>query len=173
MALIDKLEGIIGKEGRTNLTNNRAYKFCVDAIAMNVFSLSYALNEKFVAGMDWEEVGKTRLAAAVGNTITGRLYGIFRDWMIKKFNVRKDSHWIKKYGVDVLTFAAGQNPLYMLYMAASGADLKEIGTAAAFLTLVAPLAGRPQGVTYDFTRKQFGLESAYLEEDKEKEYHLG
>ena len=163
MALIDKLEEIIGKEKRTNLTNNKVYKFCVDAIAMNVFSLSYALNEKFVAGMDWEEVGKTRLAAAIGNTITGRPYGIFRDWMMKKFNVREDSHWVKKYVVDILTFATGQTPLYMLYMAASGADLKEIGTAAAFLTLVAPLAGRPQGATYDFTRKQFGLESAYLE----------
>lgn len=169
MALIDKLEEIVGKEGRTKLVNNRAYKFCVDAIAMNVFSLSYALNEKFIAGMDWEEVGKTRIAAAVGNTITGRPYGIFRDWMMKKFNVREDSNWVKKYSVDVLTFATGQTPLYMLYMAFSGADLNEIGTAATFLTFVAPLAGRPQGATYDLTRKQFGLESAYLEDKKNDE----
>ena len=133
---------------------------------MNVFSLSYALNEKFIAGMDWDEVGKTRLAAAVGNTITGRPYGIFRDWMMKKFKVRRQSHWLKKYAVDVLTFATGQTPLYVLYMAASGADIKEMGTAAAFLTFVAPLAGRPQGATYDFMRKQFGLESAYLNNQK-------
>lgn len=159
--LIGKLEGVLGKEKVEKLVNNKIYKFCVDAVAMNVFSLSYALNEKFMAGMDWEEVGKTRLAAAIGNTLTGRPYGIFRDWMMKKFNVKEESHWLKKYGVDVLTFATGQTPLYMLFLAASGAELKEIETAATFLTFIAPLVGRPQGVTYDFTRKQFGLKTAY------------
>ena len=167
MTLINRLEKIIGNEKTEKLVNNEIYKFTIDAIAMNVFSLSYALNEKFIAGMDWDEVGKTRLAAAVGNTLTGRPYGIYRDWMMKKFRVKKNSGWLKKYAVDVLTFATGQTPLYMLYMAASGADIKEMGTAAAFLTFVAPLVARPQGVTYDLARKQFGLESAYLENSNE------
>jgi len=170
MTIISKLEKIIGKEKKKKLVNNGLYKFTVDAIAMNVFSLSYAINEKLIAGMDWDEVGKTRLAAAIGNTITGRPYGLYRDWMMRNFKVKKDSNWFKKYAIDVLTFATGQTPLYMLYMAASGADIKEMGTAAAFLTFVAPLAARPQGVAYDFARKQFGLESAYLENsDKNNE----
>lgn len=83
MTLVSKLERIIGEERTQKLVNNRVYKFSVDALAMNLFSLSYALNEKFIAGMDWTETGKTRLAAAIGNTITGRPYGIYRDFMMK------------------------------------------------------------------------------------------
>lgn len=162
MRLVNGLEKIFGKERTEKLVGSRVYKFTADAVAMNVFSLLYGLNERFVAGMDWEEVGKTRLAAAIGNTITGRPYGIYRDWMMKKLNVREDSSWLKKYAADVLVFATGQTPLYMLYLAASGADLEKMTKAAVFLTLVAPLAGRPQGATYEFTRKQFGLEGAFL-----------
>src|SRR3989344_2019919 len=133
MTLINRLEKIIGNEKTEKLVNNEIYKFTIDAIAMNVFSLSYALNEKFIAGMDWDEVGKTRLAAAVGNTLTGRPYGVFRDWMMKKLKIKENSHWLKKYGADVLTFVTGQTPLYMVFLAVSGADIKEMGTAAAFL----------------------------------------
>jgi len=74
MTIVRTLEKILGEEKTSSLVNNRAYKFCVDAIAMNVFSLSYAINEKFIAGMSWEETGKARIAAAVGNTLTGRPY---------------------------------------------------------------------------------------------------
>ena len=56
MVLINRLEKIIGEERTKKLVSNKLYKFSVDAIAMNVFSLSYALNEKFIAGMDWDEV---------------------------------------------------------------------------------------------------------------------
>ena len=44
MTLINRLEKIIGNEKTEKLVNNEIYKFTIDAIAMNVFSLSYALN---------------------------------------------------------------------------------------------------------------------------------
>ena len=91
MKLINGLERIIGRKGRENLVNNRFYNWAADIAAINLFSLSFALNEAFIAGMNWTEVGKTRLAAVVGNTIVGRPYGIYRDWIMKKLNVNDDS----------------------------------------------------------------------------------
>lgn len=166
MTIINRLEKIIGEEKIHKLINNKAYKILVDAAAMNLFSLSYALNERFVAGMDWNETGKARLAAAIGNTIAGRPYGIYRDYLMKKLNVKEDGHWLKKYSADVFTFATGQTPLYVAYLAAAGADAEQIVRGATFLTFVAPLTGRPQGATYDYLRNQFGLESAYAKDSK-------
>ena len=161
MTLVDIIEKTIGEERTQKLVNSRPYRFTVDAIAMNVFSLSYALNEKFIAGMDWTETGKARLAAAIGNTLTGRPYGIYRDYVMKKLNVTNETHWMKKYLADIFIFATGQTPLYLIYLAAAGADPDEIMKGTTFLTLVAPVTGRPQGVTYDYCRKQFGVEEPY------------
>src|SRR3989344_3266612 len=161
MKLINGLEKIIGNEGRKNLVKNRVYTWASDIAAINLFSLSFALNEAFIAGMDWAEVGKTRLAALVGNTIVGRPYGLYRDYVMKKLHVKEDSHWLKKYLVDVGTFATGQTPFYLGFLAVAGADVSEMTKAASFLTLAAPLVGRPQGFVYDKMREQFGLETAY------------
>lgn len=161
MRLINGLEKMIGEKGRERLVKNRFYNWTSDIVAINLFSLSFALNEAFIAGMDWNEVGKTRLAALVGNTVVGRPYGIYRDWVMKKLHVTEDSHWMKKYLVDVATFATGQTPFYLGFLTVAGADVPEMAKAASFLTLAAPLVGRPQGWVYDRMREQFGLETAY------------
>lgn len=166
MAIIGGLEKIIGKERTEKLKNNWAYKFCADAIAMNVFSLAYAINEKLIMGMSWEDTGKTRLAAAVGNTITATPYRLYRDWVMKKLKIKEKSHWFKKYLADVLIFTTGQTPLYFLYLLPTGANFDEMLRGATTLTLIAPIAGRPQGATYDYVRSQFGLKSAYVKDQK-------
>lgn len=169
MTIVETLEKILGEEKTSRLVNNRGYKFCVDAVAMNVFSLSYAINERFIAGMSWEDTGKARLAAAVGNTITGRPYGIYRDYMMRIFHVTEKSSWLKKYLADVFIFATGQTPLYILYLAAAGADMPQMIRGATFLTLVAPLTGRPQGITYEHCRRQFGMDGTYDVNAEKKE----
>lgn len=168
MKLINGLENIIGKERREKLVNNWLYTSISDIAAINLFSLTFALNEKLIAGMDWGEVGKTRLAAVVGNTIIGRPYGIYRNWVMKKLHVREDSHWLKKYLADVGTFATGQTPFYLVFLAVAGAEGAEMAKAATFLTLAAPLVGRPQGWTYDKMSEQFGLETAYEKSSEER-----
>ncbi|MFQ5531277.1 MAG: L-alanine exporter AlaE [Candidatus Nanoarchaeia archaeon] len=181
MSLVKK---ILGEEKMEKLVNSKVYRFGVDAVAMNLFSLVYVLNDKFMGDKDWSEAWATRLTAVVGNTLTGRPYGIFRDWMLKKFNVEEDSSFFKKYAVETLTFAIGQSPLYAMYLAGGdiapeiiqgsinldpqqimdsyqNVDPEAIGSAVTSLTFLAPLLGRPQGWTYDRVREQGGLESAY------------
>src|SRR3989344_7232132 len=178
--IIDSLQKIIGRERIEKLANNWAYKTSADAIAMNLFSLIYVLNDKFMGNKDWGEAWATRLTAAIGNTITGRPYGLFRDYMHKKFNIDDKSYWLKKYLVETLTFALGQSPLYAVYLAGGdmapdilngikNMDLHQIinsyqninpegvYSAATSLTLVAPVFGTPQGWTYDVVRDQFGV----------------
>ena len=167
MTLISKLEKIVGQEAAGHMVSNRLYRWTVDAMAMNLFSLSYALNEKYIAGMSWADTIQARLAAAVGNTLTGRPYGVYRDYMMKVLKVRQQSHWLKKYCADVLIFATGQTPLYWLYLTAAGATTQQKITGATFLTFVAPLTGRPQGITYDYLRNQFGMPTAYAQTEQE------
>jgi len=45
MRLINGLEKVIGEKGREKLVNNRAYTWVADIAAINLFSLSFALNE--------------------------------------------------------------------------------------------------------------------------------
>ncbi|MCH7568858.1 MAG: L-alanine exporter AlaE [Nanoarchaeota archaeon] len=166
MKFINSLEKIIGKERREKLVKNRAYTWVSDIAAINLFSLSFALNEAFIAGMDLEEVVKTRLAAVVGNTIVGRPYGIYRDWVMKKLDVTENSSRLKKYITDIGTFATGATPFYLVFLAVAGAEPDEMVKAATFLTLAAPLVGRPQGWVYDKMRGQFGLETAYEKSER-------
>ena len=166
MAIIKKtLEGILGEERFRNLKEFKSYKFGVEAFAMNTFSyLVAAPVELGIAGMSLGEHIKTRLAAAVTNTLTGRPYGIWRDWIFKKISVRGDSHWTKKYLGDTLAFTGFQLPLYLINMTIGGADFDEMVKASIPVTLMAGAMGRPYGAYLDKVRKECGLELEYEKE---------
>jgi len=165
MTLIGGLENIIGKEKTQRLINTKIYKFGVDAFAMNTFSLTYMLNEIFVAGMTFEQSLKTRIAAAVGNTITGRPYGQYRDWLFEKFNLTDKSGMLKKGCVDTLAFVTFQIPCYYAFMYFGGADIESMHKGALSLTVISTFAGRPYGLYMDAIRKQCGIRSADFEEN--------
>ncbi|PIN89284.1 hypothetical protein COU60_03960 [Candidatus Pacearchaeota archaeon CG10_big_fil_rev_8_21_14_0_10_34_76] len=178
--IINGLEGVMGEKATGVLTNNSVYKFGVDGIAMNLFSLIYILNERYAAGLDWSEAWATRGAAAIGNSLTGRPYGIYNDWVRNLVGATEKGKVVRKYCADVAAFATGQTPLYALYLMGGsmleGAiesvrdldltptiesfrqiDWGKLKDAAAFLTFVAPLLGTPQKMTYDLVRGQFGV----------------
>ena len=74
------LQRLIGKQRFEKLKETSIYRFLVEAFTMNLFSLAItAPNELLIAGMDIDEFIRTRLAAMVINTITGRPYGVWRD----------------------------------------------------------------------------------------------
>ncbi len=160
---VEGVSNIVKKLGKVSV-----YKFLVDGVANNLFSLVYSLNEYFIVGMTVPQVAKTRAAAAVGNTLTGRPYGVYMDWAREKLGVTKKSHWLKKYFADVLIFATGQTPLYFLYMLPARKSWEDMVTGAVSLTLIAPLTGRPQNATYDLVRTQLGV-NGKAEESKTEE----
>lgn len=158
------LEKILGERRFEKVRDSRAYKFGVEAFTMNTFSYVVAAPiELGIAGMDVYQHLQTRLAAAVTNTLTGRPYGIWRDWIFKLLKVKKESHWTKKYLADTLAFAGLQLPIYLANMVIAGADSDEMIKASIPVTLMAGAMGRPYGAYLDGVRKDCGIESNYLD----------
>ncbi|MBW1896862.1 MAG: L-alanine exporter AlaE [Deltaproteobacteria bacterium] len=149
----DPLVRIMGNERFEKLQGSRTYRFMVDAIAMNAFSFAICTpNELLIAGMDFEEYIRTRLTALVLNTFTGRPYGVWRDWLIRKCKISKESPLGMKYVGDTVAFMGFQLPLYWLSMTVGRAELTEMISAS-----IAGLTGRPYGVWLDKFRNECGL----------------
>ncbi len=192
MKIIDGLEKVVGEKGREKLVNNKAYKWLADAAAVNLYSLCFMANEMTFGGMNFMESLATRFTALFGNTIVGRPFGIYRDWIMKSLKIKEDTtRWIR-WPVEMATFATGQTPFYVgflmvgnmapeIYQGIVNGDLDTVANAyqhikwdgvknaAGFLTLFSPVVGPTQGWTYDKMRKQFGLETAYEKSSREKE----
>lgn len=150
----------IGAKRFEVLKKSQAYKFAGEAFTMNLFSLLItAPNELLIAGMDLEEFVKTRLASMVINTITGRPYGVWRDWFLDRLKIQKESPLYVKYIGDTLAFIGFQLPLYWLSMTIAGAELNEMIKASIPLTVISGLTGRPYGFCLDKFRFHCGLPS--------------
>ncbi len=164
------LEKMLGEERFERVKDSRAYKFGVEAFSMNTFSYATAMPiELCVAGMDLSEHLYTRLAAVATNTLTGRPYGIWRDWLFKKMNIKENSHWAKKYAGDTLAFMGFQLPLYWINMAIGGAEVDEMAKASIPVTLMSGALGGPYGLYLDKVRKACDIPSRYLSEEKKEE----
>ena len=151
--------------------NETYYGFTVDAVAQNLTSLIYVLNDKFMAGQSWEGVIGTRINAAVGNTLTGRPYGAWQDyviaWFDTKFDISNEKNKYKKFFKNWVAktsaFATGQSWLYGLFLmggntyAGEPTDYNELLKGVATLTAFAPLLGPYSDKIYQKIRTKFGL----------------
>ena len=164
------LEKIIGEERFNRVKDSKAYNAVIEAFALNSFSYAFAVpNELLIAGMDFSEHIKTRALAAITNTIFGRPYGVYRDWLLKKCKVHEKSHWSKKYLADTAAFVSFQVPLYWFNMAVGGgAEVNEMIAASATISLVAGATGRPYGAYLDFVRDQSGIKPGYIEDQSKQ-----
>ncbi len=157
----DPLVKIMGSEKFEKLKKSQIYKFIVEAFTMNVFSIVITTpNEILIAGMDFGEYIRTRMAALLLNTLTGRPYGVWRDWLIKKLQISKESSIGMRYIGDTLSFIGFQLPLYWLSMMFGRAELTEMVRASVTLTIIAGITGRPYGVWLEKFRNECGLSSA-------------
>lgn len=59
--------------------------FIADTLALIVFfTATGILNERFVAGMTWDQVLHARLLGAVLMVPVARPYGVWRDWIMRR-----------------------------------------------------------------------------------------
>ena len=128
--------------------------FLADTTALIVFfTATGILNERFIAGMSWEEVLHARLLGAVLMVPVGRPYGLWRDWIMRRAGETRVSQlfW------DSVALISFQVPIYAVIIAVSGASggglvLGTLGAAAMMLLL-----GRPYGAFLNRVRHLFGL----------------
>lgn len=141
-------------EPRLSSQSMRRRSFLADTMALLLFfTTTGAINERYIAGMSWEEVCNARLLGAVLMVPVARPYGLWRDWMMKRagLTIMSQLFW------DSLSLMTFQVPIYAAIIAISGAEgggllSRILGAAVMMLVL-----GRPYGAFLNAVRRLFGL----------------
>lgn len=137
---------------------DRLKAFWVDVFVMNTFSYVVAAPlELWIAGMSWQAHLQARLIGLLINSIIGRPYGLWREFLVARTGLTEASSGGKKYAVETLIFLSFQLPVYVTILAISGADWDGIVHAAGTACLIAGFLGRPYGIYLDFVRRKVGL----------------
>ncbi|KEA51395.1 alanine transporter [Mangrovibacter sp. MFB070] len=133
---------------------SRRRAFIADTTALVLFfTTTGILNERFIAGMTWDQVFHARLIGAVLMIPVARPYGIWRDWVMKYAGPGRFSRLLW----DSLALMTFQVPLYAVIIAFSGASGSGLvkGTLGAALMMLC--LGRPYGAFLNGIRRLFSL----------------
>jgi hypothetical protein len=134
----------------------RMMSFIADTLALVIFfTIVGALNERFLAGMRWEQVAASRAIGAPLMVITARPYGIWRDWFMAKY--AKASGKKRRLIADAAALLIFQVPIYLAIIVAGGARGAGAAFGVAGFAMLMLLLGRPYGVWLEFVRRRFGL----------------
>ena len=131
--------------------------FVADTSAMFVFfTTTGIINERFVAGMSWEQIFYARLLGAALMLPCARAYGIWRDWIMR----RAGSTWLSHILWDSLAMVSFQVPIYAAILAVNGASGGALVIAALSFAASMLVLGGPYGAFLNWVRRQWGLPPA-------------
>ncbi len=116
----------------------------------------FGAGEYFIAGMEPDELLKTRVGMSLVGFVIYRPYGKFRDYWAKLLNADAKSSSLKKFFTDVSGNMLYFTPFYAGMMCVSGASVEEMGTALCAGMITAPLTARPYGWIMDRWRRMWG-----------------
>lgn len=135
--------------------SQRLRSFLADTLALVIFfTVAGALNERYIAGMDWSEVAVARSIGALLMVVTARPYGIWRDWVFDKLAPRSGRGVFLTDCLSLLTF---QVPIYLAIILAGGAEGYGILKGTLAFAVMMLVLGRPYGLFLEFVRRLFGL----------------
>lgn len=132
----------------------RRTAFFADTTALILFFTTTGIvNERFIAGMTWDQVLHARLLGAALMVPVARPYGIWRDWLMKRASQSRVSMLLW----DSIALVSFQVPIYAAIIACTGASGGGLvrGTLGAALMML--FLGRPYGAFLNGVRKLFGL----------------
>jgi hypothetical protein len=133
---------------------DRRRAFIADTVALIVFfTTTGVLNERFVAGMHWDQVLHARILGAFLMVPVGRPYGVWRDFVMRCSSSERLSRLLWD-SVALVTF---QTPIYAAIIAISGARGKGLWLGVLGATIMMLVLGAPYGVFLNFVRRLFGL----------------
>ncbi|TWR53734.1 L-alanine exporter AlaE [Pseudomonas grimontii] len=134
--------------------SRRRTAFLADTTALILFfTTTGIINERFIAGMTWDQVLHARLLGAALMVPVARPYGIWRDWVMKRASQGRLSRLLW----DSIALVSFQVPIYAAIIAISGASGSGLvrGTVGAAVMML--VLGRPYGAFLNGVRKLFGL----------------
>ena len=124
--------------------------------------------EHYYSGMDWDEVGLTRLIAGFGHLIGLPPYQKVREYLGRKFDVGEDDT-IKQGIVNAVSFVPTHPPTYALILAGGGASWDEMAASIPIGLGVVMVTSPVFAPFMEFWRtKVFGMEETYKENDNEE-----
>jgi hypothetical protein len=129
--------------------------FIADTTALLLFfTITGIINERFIAGMSWEQVLHARLLGAVLMVPVGRPYGIWRDWLMQR--ARPDR--LSRLLWDSLALVSFQVPIYAAIIAISGSSGQGLLLGVIGASIMMVVLGHPYGAFLNWIRGLFGLQ---------------
>lgn len=138
----------------TQERTDRRRSFVADTLALILFfTTTGIINERFIAGMTWEQVFHARLLGAVLMVPVGRPYGLWRDLLMQRARENRMSRlfW------DSLALMSFQVPIYAAIIAFSGASGDGLVRGILGAAIMMLVLGRPYGAFLNWIRAMFGL----------------
>jgi len=124
-----------------------------DTLALMSFTIITGMFvEVAIVGMTIQQSLLSRLLCQPINIVTGRMYGIYRDKIIKKISSNKPHKRSEVLG-DITAYITFQLPLYILILFIIGMDVQSITKAAMSQTLALLVLGAPYGYWLTVVRK--------------------
>ncbi|WJH40540.1 L-alanine exporter AlaE [Aliirhizobium terrae] len=135
-------------------SSHRRRSFIADTLALILFfTTTGIINERFIAGMTWEEVFHARLLGAVLMVPVARPYGLWRDWIMRRAGDSRLSQVLW----DSLALMSFQVPIYAAIIAFSGASGLGLAKGILGAAVMMLVLGRPYGAFLNLVRRLFGL----------------
>ncbi|MDH5824954.1 L-alanine exporter AlaE [Luteimonas sp. RD2P54] len=132
----------------------RGRAFVADTTALVLFfTVTGALNERYLSGMSWEEVLHARVLGALLMIPVGRPYGMWRDWLMRRARPTRLSRILW----DSLALVTFQVPIYAAIIAVSGASGRGLVLGILGATCIMLVSGRPYGAFLNWIRRLYGL----------------
>ena len=132
----------------------RRTAFFADTTALILFfTTTGIINERFIAGMTWDQVLHAHLLGAALMIPVARPYGIWRDWLMKRASERLMSKMLW----DSIALVSFQVPIYAAIIAFSGASGSGLVRGTLGAAMIMLFLGRPYGTFLNGVRKLFGL----------------
>ena len=138
----------------------------VDTLGNITYSLITGSMLDYSAGLNLKGIIGSRTSATAINSVTGGLYGWWREKMFKWTKTKADSNKVRKVLVDLFAFDSFQIPVYGTAVAIGSLvsegyiDFDKVLKGAENLAIISPLIGPTMGWYMDGFRWLFGIKSA-------------
>ena len=130
-------------------------RYLADTSALIVYStVAGVFVEMVVAGLTVEQCLRARLTAIPIILVTGRPYGLYRDW-IWRLSGAEEGVAARRVIADTTAFVSFQLPVYWIVLLIAGASFWQIAAASVTATIILLVSGRPYGALLDVFRRLY------------------
>ena len=165
------IERLLGSERYYKWRDSNIYRFAVDTTASLIFYNAVNGSNELYHSTDPVKCLKTRAVGSVINVATARFFGIYRDFIYRKFDIGETAGQGRKFLADAFATTTFGTPLYTSLLYFMDYEPEQLAKASGSFFVYSLFISRPYGWFLDYFRTIFGLESASKTLKKEEELY--